>query len=90
MASKTKGAKKMRVSVNLDETPILYTDNINIGVSPDGVVLDVLQRLGSTDQVRVVSRIGMSREHAKKFMNKLGEALLKSEGVEVTGKKIIN
>jgi hypothetical protein len=90
MAAKRKGIKKMKVSVNMDATPILFTDNVNISVSPDGVVLDVLQRLGSTDQVRVVSRVGMSREHAKKFMNKLGEALLKSEGVEVTGKKIVN
>lgn len=90
MAGKSKKVQKMNVSVNLDATPILYTDNINMSVNPDGIVLDVMQRLGSTDQVRVVSRIGMSREHAKKFINKLGEALLKSEGVAVTGKKIIN
>lgn len=59
-------------------------------VNPDGVVLDVMQRLGPTNQVRIVSRIGMSREHAKKFLKKLGEMLLKSEGEAVSGKKIVN
>jgi len=59
-------------------------------VNPNGVVLDIMQRLGPTNQVRIVSRIGMSREHAKKFLDKLGKLLLKSEGVVVTGEKIIN
>ena len=80
----------VQVSVNLDTTPVLYTDNINMTVNPNGVVLDIMQRLGPTNQVRIVSRLGMSREHAKKFLDKLGKLLLKSEGVVVTGEKIIN
>lgn len=80
----------VQVSVNLDTTPVLYTDNINMTVNPNGVVLDIMQRLGPTNQVRIVSRIGMSREHAKKFLDKLGKLLLKSEGVVVTGEKIVN
>ena len=82
--------KQVQVSVNLDTTSILYTDNINMTVNLDGVVLDVMQKLGSTNQVRIVTRVGMSRDHAKKFVKKLGELLLKSEGVIVTGKKILN
>ena len=81
---------EVQISVNLDSTPVLFTDNINITVNPDGIVLDIMQRLGPTNQVRIVSRIGMSREHAKKFLKKLGELLLKSEGEMITGKKIIN
>ncbi|KKQ46950.1 MAG: hypothetical protein US95_C0048G0003 [Candidatus Woesebacteria bacterium GW2011_GWB1_38_5] len=80
----------VQISVNLDTTPVLYTDNVNMTVNPNGVVLDIMQRLGPTNQVRIVSRIGMSREHAKKFLDKLGKLLLKSEGVVVTGEKIIN
>jgi len=80
----------VQISVNLDTTPVLYTDNVNLTVNPNGVVLDIMQRLGPTNQVRIVSRIGMSREHAKKFLDKLGKLLLKSEGVVVTGEKIIN
>lgn len=86
-----KGQKKqVQISVNLDTTSVLYTDNINMTVNPDGVVLDVMQKLGPTNQVRIVTRVGMSREHAKKFVKKLGELLLKSEGVIVTGKKVLN
>lgn len=90
MKDENKKANEMQVSVNLDATPVLYTDNINMTVNPDGVVLDVMQRLGPTNQNRIVTRVGMSREHAKKFLKKLGEMLLKSEGEAVSGKKIIN
>jgi len=87
---KQKPKQQVQISVNLDTTPIIYTDNINMTINPDGVVLDVMQRLGPTNQVRIVSRIGMSREHAKKFVEKLGQLLLKSEGEIITGKKVIN
>ena len=55
-----------QVNLNLDLTPILYTDSVFMTSNSDGVVLDVGQRVASTNQVRIVSRIGMSREHAKK------------------------
>lgn len=90
MKDQGKNPTKMQVSINLDATPILYTDNINMTVNPDGVVMDVMQRLGPTDQNRIVARIGMSREHAKKFLEKLGEMILKSQGEAVSGKKIVN
>jgi len=91
MAYKNKPSQEVRVSVNLDTTPILYTDNINMTANPDGVTFNVTQRLGPTNQARIVARIGMSREHAKKFVEKLGKLLLKSDGEIVTGgKRIIN
>ena len=90
MGDQNSKQSQVKVSVNLDTTAVLYTDNINMTVNPDGVVLDVMQRLGPTNQVRIVSRIGMSREHAKKFVDKLGKLLLKTDGVIVTGKKIVN
>lgn len=82
--------QKIQISVNLDTTPVLYTDNINMVVNSDGVVLNVTQRLGPTNQVRIVARVGMSREQAKKVVEKLGNLLLKSEGEMATGKKILN
>jgi hypothetical protein len=90
MNDQNKKSNAVQVSINLDTTPVLFTDNINMTVNPDGVVLDIMQRLGPTNQVRIVARIGMSREHAKKFVNKMGELLLKSEGEMVTGKRIVN
>lgn len=81
---------EQQVNLNLDTTPILYTDNIFMTANPDGVTLDVAQRVGSTNQVRVVTRVGMSREHAKKFVNELGKLLAMSEGKIQTGKNNLN
>lgn len=85
-----KPVNQQQVNLNLDTTPILYTDNIFMTTNPDGVVLDIAQRVGSTNQVRIVTRIGMSREHAKKFVNELGKLLAMSEGKIQTGKKDLN
>lgn len=75
------------VNVNLDTTPILYTDQVLMTTNEDGVVLDICQKLGTTSKVRIVSRIGMSRVHAKKLVNELAKMLAMSEGKGQTGKK---
>lgn len=80
MADKKQEQQQMNVNVNLDTTPILYTDNIYITANNDGLVFDVMQRLGNTQQVRIVSRIGMSREHGKKFAAELSKLLAITEG----------
>lgn len=90
MAEDQKHDQHVQISVNLDTTPVLYTDNVNMTVNPDGVVLDVMQRLGPTNQVRIVSRIGMSREHAKKFVTELGKLLAVAQGQVQTGQKVKN
>lgn len=76
----------MEFSVNLDTTPIYYTDNVQMVANEDGVTLDVCQRLGATNQIRVVSRIGMSRDHAKKLLQALSNLLEGSGGQTQTGK----
>ena len=90
MEDKNKKENSQQVNLNLDTTPILYTDNVFMTANPDGVVLDVAQRVGSTNQIRIVSRIGMSRDHAKKFVNELGKLLATSEGKIQTGKGDLN
>ena len=75
------------VSANLDTTPILYSDSIHMSTNKFGLVLDVMQRLGSTNQVRVVARVGMSREHAKTFCNELSKLLALTEGKRQTNDK---
>lgn len=77
--------EELSVNINLDTTPILYTDNVILTVNPDGVVLDVTQRLANTNQIRVVARVGMSREHGKKFASELGKLLAITEGQSKTG-----
>ena len=75
------------VNVNLDTTPILYTDNIFMTTNKYGFILDVGQRIASTNQIRIVARIGMSREHAKQFIGELSKLLAMTEGQLQTGTK---
>lgn len=77
-----------QVSINLDHTPILYTDNVVVTSNEDGVVFDFCQRVGSTPQVRVVARVGMSREHAKKLLIVLNGQLEQAAGNTQTAKTI--
>lgn len=90
MDEKGKKPDAQQVNLNLDTTPVLYTDNILMTANPDGVTLDIAQRVGSTNQMRIVSRVGMSRDHAKKFVNELGKLLAMSEGRIQTGKNGLN
>lgn len=77
----------MAININPITTPVLYTDNILMTTNEDGVVLDISQRVGSSNQAQVIARIGMSREHAKKFATELGRILAMTAGVSQTGKK---
>lgn len=77
MADEPKNPKQMEFNINLDTTPILYTDSIFMSSGPFGVILDVGQKIG--DKVRIVSRVGMSREHAKKFIDELSKLLAITE-----------
>lgn len=77
----------ININVNLDNTPVLYTDMIHMSTNPSGVVLDVTQRLMTSNQVQIVSRIGMSREHAKEFVKQLGNLLAMTDGQLQTGEK---
>lgn len=89
MADQSKQPAGQQVSINLDQTPVLYTDNVMLTSNEDGVVFDFCQRLGSSPQVRVVARIGMSREHAKKLLMVLTGQLQGSKEKQ-TGTKSIN
>ena len=79
--------QNISINVNLDTTPVLFTDNVFMTTNEDGVVLDVAQKLGSTNQIRIVSRIGMSRSHAKKFVKELGKLIAMTEGSNQSGAK---
>lgn len=63
-----------KTQVIVPNVPILYTDTIFMNVNEDGVIIDVAQKT-PPNNLTVVTRIGMSREHAKKFVKKLSEIL---------------
>ena len=79
--------QNIQVSANLDTTPILYTDSIFISTNEDGVILDVTQKVPVSNQLRIVSRIGMSRTHAKKFLKEMSKLLALTEGKPKTESK---
>lgn len=66
--------KDPKTNVIVPNVPILYTDTIFMNVNEDGVVIDVAQKT-PPNNLTVVTRIGMSREHAKKFVKKLSEII---------------
>ncbi len=79
MDKKNKG-ENFQINLNPNEVKILYTDMIHMNTNEDGVTFDICQKVGATNQLQVVSRIGMSRNHAKKFVKKLSELLALTEG----------
>ena len=72
--------QQIQVEINLDTTPILYAENIFSTTSKQGVVLNFSQLAWPTNKTRIVSRIGMSREHAKEFVKQLGNLIAMTDG----------
>lgn len=54
---------------------ILYTDTVNITVNNYGVVMNFMQNGGMNGQPVAISRIGMSKEHAKSVLQILAHTL---------------
>jgi hypothetical protein len=71
-------------------TPILYADSIRVSSNENGLVIDVAQGIVGTNQAVVVSRVGLSKEHAKRLAEAIIDQVTK-QGVLITGKsKIVN
>ena len=82
-----KGNPGFDFNINLDNTPILYTDQVRLTTNTSGIVLGFGQILDTTNKVQIVARVGMSREHAKLFLNELGKLLAMTQGDLQTGNK---
>jgi len=59
--------------VNVGNVPVFYTDSAFVTTSQWGLVIDFAQTVGPTNQQNVISRVGMSKAHAKA----LAEVILK-------------
>lgn len=88
MDEKQKAPEKnqLKFNLNLEKTEILYTDNIFMNANEDGIILNVGQKIFNTDQINIVARVGMSRQHAKKFVAEMGKLLAMTEGHLQSGK----
>lgn len=56
-----------------NDKPVLYSDSVFLTSNEFGLVFDFSQRMASTNKHIVVSRIGMSKEHAKVLLKILRE-----------------
>ena len=83
----TKDDQQFQINLNPEKVNILYTDTIFMNVDDDGVTFDICQKVGNSNQLQVVSRIGMSRDHAHKFVKKLSEILALTHGHSQTREK---
>lgn len=54
---------------------VIYTDGMHANVNDHGVVLQFMQQLPNSPQPAVVSRVGMSREHAERIIQVLRQTL---------------
>lgn len=61
--------------VTPEELRISYTDMVHVTVNNYGVVMNFMQSMGPTNQPMIVSRVGMSKEHAKSVLEVLQKTL---------------
>lgn len=61
------GVKQEVITLSDNEPPIFYTDMVHVSANSHGVVIDFLQG-HMNGKASTISRVGMSREHAKSFM----------------------
>jgi transcriptional regulator with XRE-family HTH domain len=76
---KTDESNAQTVFMPLAELKINYTDMVHISVNNFGVVLNFMQNVGPNNQPIVVSRMGMSKEHAKSISELINKTLLMAE-----------
>jgi hypothetical protein len=65
--------------VMADDVRIVYTDTVHVVVNNFGVVMNFLQMGGPTGQPLMVSRVGMSKEHARSVLEVLKKTLDQAE-----------
>lgn len=71
-----------RVLVSEEDSKIVYTDMIQVMVNKYGVILNFMQGAGASNQPLAVSRVGMSKEHAKSILEVLRKTLDHAESIE--------
>jgi hypothetical protein len=57
--------------VSSQDARILYTDMVHVSANGYGVVINFLQGLGPDNKPSIVSRVGMSKEHARSLVEVL-------------------
>ena len=73
------GAQQVSVGVSAHDARIVYTDMIQVMVNNYGVIINFMQGAGPASQPLAVSRVGMSKEHARSVLEVLQKTLEQAE-----------
>ena len=68
-----------------DDQKIVYTDMIQVMINNYGVVMNFMQSSGPSNQPLAVSRIGMSKEHARSVIEVLKKTLEQADKINQKG-----
>jgi hypothetical protein len=79
---KANQTSETELQVNMTNIPVMYSDSVFVTAGKFGVVFDFAQSVGSTNQQNVVTRIGMSKEHALALLNILEKKVKETFGVK--------
>ena len=82
LTSDEQGIIKNAVMVMPVDARIVYTDMAHVMVNDHGVVMNFMQTGGPNNQPLVVSRLGMSREHAQSLLELLQKTLYQPEAIQ--------
>jgi transcriptional regulator with XRE-family HTH domain len=69
------GAEQVTVGVTANDARIVYTDMIQVMVNNYGVIVNFMQGAGPSNKPLAVSRVGMSKEHARSVLEVLQKTL---------------
>lgn len=69
------GTQTLNVGVSPHDARIVYTDMIQVMVNNYGVIINFMQGAGPGSQPLAVSRVGMSKEHARSVLEVLKKTL---------------
>ena len=73
----------IKLEVKIPEgTNVLYCDSAFITASNFGIVFDFAQSMASTNTQTVVSRIGMSKNHAEAMLKVLEQKIVEMQAME--------
>lgn len=75
----TQELQQQTIVINPFDVRIVYTDMVNVMVNDYGVIMNFMQAAGPNNQPLAVSRVGMSREHAKSIIELLTKTLQEAD-----------
>lgn len=77
------GAQQVTVGVSAQDARIVYTDMIQVMVNNYGVIINFMQGAGPSSQPLAVSRVGMSKEHARSVLEVLQKTLEQADNPSI-------